>query len=153
MKKVLLLAIIFLGFILRIAYIETKPHGVFVDEAALGYSAFSILETGKDEHAVSYPFLFFKSFGDYKPPLYFYSQLPFIKVLGLTNTSVRLPSVIAGTFLILVMYFVLRKLKYNYFSSLFAASIIAFSPWTIYLSRFAFESNLTLLFFSLGLFF
>ncbi|PIV10724.1 hypothetical protein COS50_03945 [Candidatus Roizmanbacteria bacterium CG03_land_8_20_14_0_80_35_26] len=149
-KYLLLFLIIVLGFFLRVYKVDTVPSGVLVDEAALGYNAYSVFKTGFDEHKIRYPLLF-KSFGDYKPPAYFYSQLPFIKLFGSNNFSLRFPSVLAGTLLILVVFFLFNNLGFGFTTSLFAAALTAFSPWTIILSRFALESNLGLLFFGIGL--
>ena len=62
--------IVIAGF-LRIYKIATVPPGLNQDETAIGYNAYSILVTGRDEWGEKYP-LYFKSFGDYKLPIYIY---------------------------------------------------------------------------------
>ena len=83
MKKTNLILglIIILAVFLRFYYIEKIPNGLYSDEASYGYNAFSILETGKDEYGNFMP-LAFRSFGDYKAPLYIYFLIPFIKIFG-----------------------------------------------------------------------
>ncbi|QQG44562.1 MAG: glycosyltransferase family 39 protein [Candidatus Roizmanbacteria bacterium] len=154
MKKAFLFLILitFFGFWIRIYNVGTAPSGMLIDEVSHGYNAYSILKTGKDEFGTAYP-LTFKAFGDYKLPAYIYSSIPFIKTFGLNSFSVRLPSVIAGTLLIIAVYFLFRSLSFSFKNSLIAALITAGSPWTIILSRFAWESNLALLFFTTGIIF
>lgn len=142
--------ILALGLFIRIYNVGNAPSGMLIDEISHGYNAYSILNTGKDEFGNSYP-LSFKAFGDYKLPAYIYSAVIPVKIFGLNSFAVRLPSVIAGTLLILAIYFLLRSLHFNNNVSLMGALITSISPWTIILSRFAWESNLGLLFFTVGL--
>jgi len=101
--KYLLVIILFTAAILRFYNINSYPS-LNPDEAALGYNAYSLLKTGKDEHGASWP-LHFKSFGDYKPGGYVYLAIPFVKVLGLTPLAVRLPNLILS---ILTIYFLYK---------------------------------------------
>lgn len=151
-QKILLVGIIFIGFFVRIYQINNTPYGLLPDEASIGYNAFSILKTGKDEYGIKFP-LIFKAFGDDKLPLYIYLTTPFIKIFDLNNLSVRLLSVLSGTLLIFIIFKLTRLIGFNFLNSLIAAIIIAISPWTIILSRFSYEANLGLLFFTLGIYF
>lgn len=128
----------------------TIPSGALVDEASIGYNAFSIFKTGKDEHGVAYP-LVFAAFGDQKLPAYIYAVVPFIKLLGLGNAAVRFPSVLSGSLLCCVIYFLLLKLGFSTKMSFLGGILTATSPWTILISRFGYESNLGLLFFAVGI--
>jgi len=96
MKKHLpIVLILILAAALRLFALDKFPAGLNADEASIGYNAWSLIQTGKDEHSVSWP-LVFRSFDDYKPPVYFYLVLPFVKMLGLNIWSVRLPSALLG---------------------------------------------------------
>jgi len=64
-----LLIIFLISLIIRLYQISYPP--LLWDEASLGYNAYSILQTGRDEYGKLLP-LIFKSFGDYKPGLYAY---------------------------------------------------------------------------------
>lgn len=141
MKKLFLLAIILLGFFLRVYKLEIRPLGFTWDEAALGYNAFSLLKTGRDEHAQKLPVIF-KSFGDYKPGLYIYYTVPAIKFLGLNELATRLPSAIFGTLLIAVVFLLTKNL--------FAPLLLAINPYAFHFSRGAWEANLNLLLTSLA---
>lgn len=143
-------AAMLLGLLLRVFMIHSAPVGALIDEAHFGYIAYSLLQTGKDEHGISWPIIF-KGFGDQKLPAYGYSLLPVVATLGLSNVTIRIPSIMAGTVLILMMYLSVRRILRSHVLGLFAAFLTALSPWSFFLSRFGFESNLALGFFSIGL--
>lgn len=152
-KHYLLLFLIFLlGIFLRFYRLSQSPLGLHVDETAIGYNAYSILETGKDEYGKSFP-LFFRSFGDYKMPLYIYATAFSTKIFGLSSFSVRFMSAFFGSVSILLIYLLMRQLfpTKSYSFGLLAAILFAISPWTIFFSRVAFESSIALFFLLLGL--
>ncbi|MFH0979687.1 MAG: glycosyltransferase family 39 protein [Candidatus Roizmanbacteria bacterium] len=153
-KKIFLFLMILLifSFSLRVYKIGSRPTGILPDEASFGYNAYSVFKTGKDEHGVFFP-LMFKAFGDEKLPVYAYSTIPIIKVFGLNNFAIRLPSAIAGTLITLFMFFLLLEFGLTIELSFVGALIAATSQWSIILSRFSFESNFGLLFFILGILF
>lgn len=143
MRKVnwLLISILLLASILRLWKLGNVPPSLTSDEAALGYNAYSILKTGRDEYGKILPIIF-KSFGDYKPGLYVYLDVPFTAILGLNEFSTRLPSAIAGIISVYLIYLITKKL----FNSLeiVAAFVAALTPWSIYFSRGAWEVNVSL---------
>src|SRR3989344_6108180 len=101
MKKILLYSLIIaLASFLRFWNLSNQPPGLTWDEAAIGYNAYSVLKTGKDEFGVRFP-LIFKSFGDYKPGLYVYLTVPPVAVFGLSEFAVRFPSALFGTVAVL----------------------------------------------------
>ena len=140
--------IVLLAVTLRLVAIDKRPLGFTWDEAALGYNAYSLLLTGRDEYGQPLPVVL-KSFGDYKPGLYSYLAVPLVKILGLTETSTRLPSVIAGTLLVGSLFLLARQLTNNR-AALFAAGTLAISPWAIHFSRASWEANVALLLTVLG---
>jgi len=138
-----LLAVIFsLGLGLRLVGLGAWPVGFTWDEAALGYNAYSLLHTGRDEHGQVIP-LVFKSFGDYKPGLYIYLSAPPVAIFGLTEFAVRLPSALFGGMASLLI-FVLGRSLFSRRVGLAAALLLALNPWTIHFSRAAWEANVAL---------
>lgn len=147
----LIILVICIGFFLRIFWVFNSPPSLYWDEVSLGYNSFSISQTLHDEHGKLLPIDAFTAFGDYKPPLYIYLTAPLIKVFGLNYLTVRLVSVLSGTLLILIAYLLAREIfpknkKYPYVVAL----LVAISPWSIQLSRAAFEANLGALFSAAG---
>ncbi len=140
-----LITIVAIAFFVRFVSLSTLPPGLTWDEAALGYNAYSILKTGRDEHGVFMP-LIFKSFGDYKPGLYVYLTVPFVSLLGLNEVAVRLPSVIAGTLSVLFLCLLVNQLFKNRTLGLFTAFALALMPWHIHFSRGAWETNVYVFF-------
>lgn len=141
LKTNIILLIVFLcSFIVRLAYWQKIP--LLWDEAALGYNAYSILQTGRDEYGQLLP-LIFKSFGDYKPGFYVYLCLPFIKIFGLNELSTRLPSIIFGSLLPIFVYLLIKKINLkSHYIALIAAFVTAFNPYNIHFSRGAWETNI-----------
>lgn len=151
MKKLItLFLILLLATFLRFWHLGDSPPGVLVDEASLGYNAYSIMETGQDEWGQHYP-LVIRAFGDFKPFGYIYSTIPFIKTFGLSPFSVRLPSAIFGLISILSLYFIILLITKDNSLALLSALFLTISPWHIYMSRMAWEANVSLGIFLLGL--
>lgn len=145
-----LLTIVALFF--RLYKLSSLPPGLTWDEAALGYNAYSILKTARDEHGAFLP-LIFKSFGDYKPGLYIYLTVPAIWLLGLTEAAVRLPSALAGAATVFALGLLVKEIFSSRLTGLFSALVLAFMPWHLHFSRGAWEVNVFVFFLTLGLFF
>jgi len=141
-KNWILFAILLLAAVLRLWSLGSIPPHLTPDEAALGYNAYSILKTGKDEYGKLFPAVF-KSFGDFKPGLYIYLTIPFVATLGLDELAVRLPSVLAGVAAVWLIYLVTNRF-FNKKTAIMAALLLAISPWHIHFSRGAWEANLSL---------
>lgn len=148
--RLLLILILLLAALLRIPYLGELPLGLTIDEAGQGYSAYSILKTGKDEWGDFLP-LNPRGFGDYKPPLFMYLLVPSIAVFGLSEFSVRLPSAIAGILTVWIIYFLAKNLLQSKNLGLTASFFMAIAPWHVYSSRLGWESNTGLMFFCLGI--
>ncbi len=164
-----LFLIVILSGILRITNIGTNPPSISWDEASIGYNAYSILKTGRDEHGRVLPVDTFAAFGDYKPPMPVYLTVPFVAIFGLNELAVRLPSAIAGTLTVLALYFLVNELlshslqgkkrftvyglgdvAYSEAIAISAAALLSITPWHIMLSRAGFEANIALLFITVG---
>src|SRR3990167_4744464 len=102
--KILLILIIILAALTRVLFLGQFPNGFTGDEAQQGYSAYSILKTGRDEWGELLP-IFPRGFGDFKPQLYTYLAIPSIAIFGLTIEAVLLPAALAGILALLVLYF------------------------------------------------
>ena len=146
-------AIIILAFFLRFYRLNQNPPSLYWDEASLGYNAFSVARTLRDEHGEFLPLTRFVAFGDYKAPGYIYADAVVVKLLGLSDFSVRFPSALAGTLLVIVGFFLSKELTGRHFVGLITSFLLAVSPWAIQFSRGAFEANLATFFSSAGIYF
>jgi len=151
-STMLLFFIILLSVLLRLWKLGSIPPSLTPDEAALGYNAYSILNTGRDEYGKVLPIIF-KSFGDYKPGFYIYLAAPFIALLGLNEYSVRLPSATAGIITVYLIYLITKELFGNRRLAILSAFISSITPWLIYFSRGAWEANVALTLTLAGIFF
>jgi 4-amino-4-deoxy-L-arabinose transferase-like glycosyltransferase len=147
----LLSLILILGFFLRTYQLTTSPLGLSENEASIGYNAYSLFKTGKDETGRLLP-LSFESFGDDKSPIPIYLNVPFVAILGLNELSVRLASVFGGIFSILLL-FILARLVTNKYSALMSALLLSISPWHVQISRTDAQVSYALVFFLLFLIF
>ncbi len=145
----LIFLILVLAFILRFFNLGQNPPSLNWDETAHGYNAYSILKTGRDEYGLKLP-LYFRSFDDYKPPLYTYLVVPSVAIFGLNDYAVRFPSALLGTLAVLFTYLMVAELFKNRKIALFTAFFLAVSPWHLQFSRVAFESNTAIFWAVLG---
>jgi 4-amino-4-deoxy-L-arabinose transferase-like glycosyltransferase len=141
--------ILLLSAILRTVDLTGVPNGFHADEASIGYDAFSMLETGRDQYGEFLP-LFSRSFGDYDESLYRFLTIPFVGLLGLTEFATRLPAALAGILTIWVFFCLVRE-GFDTRLALLAALLLAISPWHIQSSRWAVRANLLPLFLCWGL--
>lgn len=153
--SVLLLSVVLvLALFFRTFNISVNPPAISWDEASIGYNAYTILTTGRDEHGKFLPLDTFAAFGDYKPPLPIYLTVPFVAVLGLTELAVRLPSALFGVATVGMLYLLVCELfhraKERKMIGVWAAFLMAITPWHIMLSRAGFEANIALFFLITG---
>lgn len=152
-RTYLLFLIIGIAIFLRFWQLGKVPPSPDWDEAALGYNAYSIMKTGKDEYGQFLP-LILRSFDDYKPAIYTYFIIPAIKIFGLNVFAVRLPAAVLGVMGVIMVYFLVKELLDNsqldnltiIKLALMASFLLAISPWHLQFSRIAFESNVGVLF-------
>ena len=159
MKKllvpILFLLIITIAVVTRFYLLGEAPHGLYLDEAGQGYSAYSLLKTGKDEFGKPYPFVF-RSFLDFKTPVYIYMIVPLIDLFGLTKFTVRLPSAVFSILTFPFLYLLIKNLsskKHATPLALVSSLLLAISPWHILFGRTNFEVNVSLFFLISGLYF
>ncbi len=142
--SLILSGIVVLALFFRIHHLSSVPPSVSLDEASIGWNAYSVLTTGGDEYGYKSPILL-RAYDDWRPALYVYLVMPFVKLLGLNILAVRLPSIILGTLAILTTYFLVKELfpKYRYkeYLGLLSTFFLAISPWSIYISRLGHEAN------------
>jgi 4-amino-4-deoxy-L-arabinose transferase-like glycosyltransferase len=152
MKKafIVFLLIIILASILRLWGLNQVPPELFGDEIDAGYQAYSLLNIGKDYYGQSTP-LYIHSFSEWRAPLIMYVTIPFIKIFGLNEWGVRLPSVFFGILSVILLYYLVKKIV-NEKVALVSAFFLAISPWHLQYSRAAFELSFLLFLFIFGIY-
>ncbi len=145
----ILFLILALFLITRLYKIGEVPSSVYWDEASIGYNAFSIVQTGRDEWGETFP-LHFKAFGEYKLPVYIYSVALPVKLFGLHEWTVRLPAVVFSIFSILLTFLIAKTISGQTFVGLLSAFSLSITPYMFIFSRTGYEATAGLTFFLLG---
>lgn len=151
MKKYLVLAVIFIVALTLRFYNLGGFRCLNWDEASFGYNAYSVLKTGADEYGIHLP-LQFKSVGDYKAPLYIYLTVPVIKVLGLTEFSVRFWPALLGSLSVIVLFFMVKELFNDRRLALLSSFFLAVSPWHIQFTKAGADVGVAAFFTLLGIY-
>lgn len=150
--NLLLIIIVFLAAFLRIYNLSSVPPGVHSDEADTTYTAYSLLTTGQELHGgFNLLGLHDNNTGGTHPPLYTYSQMPFIGIFGMNADILRMPSAIYGIATVLLTYFVFLSLLRSEKIALLGAFLLSVNPWAIHISRAALGESIALFFVVLGI--
>lgn len=140
-------AILLLGLLVRIYKIQSLP--LYGDELTMVYDTYSIYKTGMDSTGQKFPLTF--KMGAGRPGGYIYFSVPFVALFGPSVWGERALSLLSGLGIIVLMYFLGRKL-FDEKVGLVAAGVMAISPWDIYLSRGGFEAHFALFLALLGIY-
>jgi len=147
LKRFLFVAIILVAIFFRFWQLSIIPPSPSLDEASIGWNAYSIMQTGKDEYGYSFPILL-RAYDDYRPALYVYSVIPSIKIFGLSAFAVRFPSALMSIVDIVLAFFLVKSIFSTYKKKETLAFLtmlfLAVSPWHIYISRLGHEADLGL---------
>jgi 4-amino-4-deoxy-L-arabinose transferase-like glycosyltransferase len=131
---VVFIGIIVLAIFLRFWQLGSIPEGFHVDEASLGYNAYSLMRTGRDEYGAFMP-LIMRGFNDYRAAIGSYIAIPFIYVAGLNEWSVRAPTAVFGVLFIFLTYAFVYQISGNRRLALLSMVLATVSPLGILLSR------------------
>jgi len=145
-QSVFLVSLLLFSLFTRFYKLDTIPPHLTPDEASLGYNAFSILNSLRDEHGKLLPIVF-ESFGDWKPGLYVYLSVIPVYLFGLNEFSTRFASALFGSISPIILFFIVKNLSRRrtvgalpYLASLF----LSVTPWHIHFSRGAWEAQVSL---------
>lgn len=147
-NKIIIL-IFLLALFARLLFITKVPSTLSMDEANIGYNAYSILKTGRDEWGNSLP-LAFKSVGDYKPPVNIYLTSLSIAIFGLNEFAIRFPVALIGALTSVAFTYLLKEMKFTRRAYFFSGFWLAILPWHIHFSRAGYEAITALFFLILG---
>lgn len=139
-KKIYIGLILIIAVLTRCAGFGAYPGGVHVDEAFSGYEAWSMLNYGTDSWGYHNP-VYLTAWGSGMNVMNSILIMPFVKVWGLNEITIRLPQVIIGLVSIYVFYLLLKNME-NEKVALLGTFFLAISPWHIMMSRWGLESNL-----------
>jgi len=130
--------------VLYARHLGDAPVYMSPDEAIISVDAHSIATTGRDVHGAAMP-LYFKiqmrgeERSGWFMPVIFYAIAAVLKVMPLSETSARLPSVIVGLVDIVLLFFIVRRMFKRESLALVAAAMLALTPAHFILSRYALD--------------
>ncbi len=151
-STVILIAISSIFLITRLYLINTQPPSLYWDEASIGYNAFSILKTGRDEWGQLLP-IHFRAFNEYKLPVYIYCLTLIEAIFGNNIFAVRLPAVLFSFGSLIILFLLCERLFKRRSISLMSCFLFTIEPWFFIFSRTAYEATAGLFFFLLGCYF
>lgn len=150
-KNIVLSLIIFLAIFLRFWNLGSIPPGVHTDEADTTYTAYSIIKTGLEPHgSLNILALEDNNTGGTHPPLYTYSQIPFIKFFGMNSFVLRIPSAIFGVLTVALVFLIMKSLLGSRSTALLGSFLMAVNPWAIHVSRQGLGEGISLFLVLLG---
>jgi len=123
----------------NLADLSASPPGLYVDEASIGYNAWTMAHFGVDEHGIHAP-LFFEAFGEYKNPIYVYGLAALLRFLPLTVAVERLPAAIFGLVAVGFLTATAWRLTGSRVITLGFLALTALTPWLVIESRVGFET-------------
>jgi 4-amino-4-deoxy-L-arabinose transferase-like glycosyltransferase len=154
-RLLIVFAVLVLAFFLRTHNLDTVPPAPSLDEVSIGYNAYSIVKTGRDEYGTVFP-LILRAYDDYRPAFYMYLVVPFVAFMGLSATAVRMPAVLLGIAAVAGSYALTREMLIAGHGAsggkreagflreavpVITALLLAVSPWHVYMSRLGHEVN------------
>jgi len=116
----------------------SNPPGYHRDEAALSYNAYSIATSGRDEDGAVMP-LFFRSFGDYKSPLYPYLLAAIFRISGPHKIVARAFSAVLVGAAVLLLGLLAFRLTGRTVVGVVVTVVAGLTPWLFELGRVALE--------------
>lgn len=155
-KNIIFICIIITAAFFRLWNLSNIPPSASLDEASIGYNAYSVLKTGGDEYGVL-PLLSQRAYDDWRRSTYLFLTIPFIQVLGLNALAVRLPAALLSIATVIAVYFIVKilfaKTKFAESIALITTLLLAINPWHVYISRLGHESNACFSFFIFAIMF
>jgi hypothetical protein len=119
--------------------LSASPPGLYVDEASIGYNAWTIAHFGVDEHGIHFP-LFFEAFGEYKNPVYVYAVAALVRFLPLTVAVERFPAALFGLVVVGFLTATAWRMTGSRVITLGTLLLTALTPWLVIESRVGFET-------------
>ena len=152
MMKVLTYIIFIMAIFFRLWKFGIIPGGLNPDSAMAAIDAKSIMQYGTDRFGMRYP-VHFTAWGySQMSVLMSYLMIPFFKIWGMTEITVRMPLFLISILGLLVFYLLVRDIFSEKFAFL-VLIIAAFNPWHFVQSRWALDANLLPHFLVFSLFF
>jgi 4-amino-4-deoxy-L-arabinose transferase-like glycosyltransferase len=134
----LLLLMILAVIVVYFVRVKSNPPGYYIDESSISYNAYTISQTGVDEFGARWP-LYFRSFGDYKNPVYIYLLAGIYRVTGPSILAARLLSAACGVLAALALGLLATRISRQRKVGILIAMMALLTPWLFEMSRVVLE--------------
>ena len=140
--EILFVAVLLLiGIFIRAYHFGTVPIGIHQDEAMAAVDAKALADYGTDRFGMRYPVHFTAWIGGQMSVLLSYCMVPFIKILGFSTVSIRLPMLLVSCVGLLALYLLARQIGGTELAvAVTALGVIC--PWHYLQSRWSFDCNM-----------
>lgn len=140
MEALLVAALLFVGILIRFYHFGSIPVGVHQDEAMAAVDAAALAKYGTDRYGMRFPVHFTAWIGSQMSVLLSYCMVPFIKLLGFSTFSIRLPMLFISSFGLLALYCFARQVGGRFVAAV-ALALGIICPWHYMQSRWSFDCN------------
>lgn len=137
-QKLFFLTSLALAYAIYVTGLQNNPPGFYVDESSIAYNAYTISQTGTDEHGNLWP-VYFRAFGEYKNPAYIYMLAALFKITGPSILAARLLSVTLGYAASALLGLLVLRLSGSRMIAVFTGITALLTPWLFQISRLVFE--------------
>jgi len=134
--KFLFALLIFIALFFR--FYDLKKTNIFNDELDVGYSAYSLLKTGKDIKGNFLP-VYIQTLEESRAPFLIYSTIPFVYLFGLNHFSIKLVPLLYSLLTAIYFYKLIKILSKDNYLALICSSVLLITPYFFHYSRHAFE--------------
>lgn len=118
--------------------VKGNPPGYYIDESSISYNAYTMSQTGVDEFGARWP-LYFRSFGDYKNPIYIYLLAGIYRVTGPSILAARLLSAACGVLAALALGLLAARISRQRKVGILVSAMALLTPWLFEMSRVVLE--------------
>jgi len=118
----------------------SNPPGYHRDEAALSLNAYTLSTGLRDEDGARLP-LFFRSFDDYKSPVYPYLLAGIFRITGPEQQVARAFSAVLVLAAVLLLGMLARRLTGSWIVAAIVVVLAGLTPWLFELGRMAIEAT------------
>jgi 4-amino-4-deoxy-L-arabinose transferase-like glycosyltransferase len=123
---------------LYFARLKSNPPGYYIDESSISYNAHTISQSGVDEFGTRWP-LYFRSFGDYKNPVYIYLLAGIYRITGPSILAARVLSAFCGVLAALALGLLASRISKQREVGLVVTVMALLTPWLFEMSRVVLE--------------
>lgn len=147
----LVAALILVGVLIRLVFLDRFPGGIDQDEAYSAYEAYCLMTDGMDSWGYRYP-VYLTVWGSGQSALQSYLMAPLIALFGLKLWVIRIPQAIIACLSLPCIYALLKRISTRR-TAMIGLAFLVICPWHITMARWGLDCNFAPGFLLMGLYF